>query len=232
MRTRRKNIFVPVSHKKSGQLQILFRLSSRVDYLCCGQFGKIMYIKRFIMLACATVICCGVAAAQGGESEGFPPEHQEGHRRPERLSPEQQARMIVDRMDSLLCLSGKQYDKLYKLHLRHVRQMESERKEGDGERAGGGPGGPGGPGGNPGSGGNPPSRGGMGQGGHGGPPSGGAGRPPHDMSSGGPGQMQNHKAGDDAQKEKLNKKIRKILTDGQYAVWEGEEIRRQMDIWP
>ena len=72
--------------------------------------------------------------------------------RPEEMTIEQRAHMITDRMDRLLTLTEKQYQKIYKLNLKELKEMEADslfmgrRGMGFGPGFGPGPGGPGAPG--------------------------------------------------------------------------------------
>ena len=71
---------------------------------------------------------------------------------PQKMTVQQRAHMITDQMDRLLTLTDKQYQKIYKLNLKELKEMEADslflgrRGFGPGMGPGFGPGGPGGPG--------------------------------------------------------------------------------------
>ena len=86
--------------------------------------------KQFWMAACAALFICG-GTAMAQEADKDMPDRSEKHYKPVPLSPEKSARQTTDRMDSLLNLTKKQYDKLYKLNLKWARGV-TEMKNGRG----------------------------------------------------------------------------------------------------
>lgn len=163
--------------------------------------------RHFWMAACAALfVWGGTATAQ--EADKGTPARTERHYKPVPLSPEKSARHTTDRMDSLLDLTRKQYDKLYKLNLKWAREDAENRTPAP--RMGGRPEGA-------------PDFGGPGQGprGHR-PPEGMTGRrAPHDF---GPSpddreDMEEQLRKLEKQRGKREKKLKKILTDEQYALW-------------
>ena len=78
------------------------------------------------MAACAALFVCG-GTAMAQEADKDMPDRSEKHYKPVPLSPEKSARQTTDRMDSLLNLTKKQYDKLYKLNLKWARK-DAENK--------------------------------------------------------------------------------------------------------
>ena len=82
--------------------------------------------RQFWMVVCAVLfVYGGTVTAQ--EVDKDMPGRQEKHYKPVPLSPEKSARHTTDRMDSLLDLTKKQYDKLYKLNLKWARE-DAENK--------------------------------------------------------------------------------------------------------
>ncbi|MEZ3564736.1 MAG: hypothetical protein K1V72_10495 [Duncaniella sp.] len=172
-----------------------------------------------------TALCGTIAAkAQAPDSERIIREMRSHDPQPY-ISPERKARMLTERMDSLLGLDKKQYKKLYKINLKEARR-QAENAESSPFRMGGQPG----EGGHPGEGGGRPPRGnGMGPGGPGGHGEPGGGRPPHDFggNQGGPQHqrgpspedMEKLKQKEAKEREKTEKKIKKILTSDQYERW-------------
>lgn len=163
--------------------------------------------KLFWMAACAALFICG-GTAMAQEADKDMPDRSEKHYKPVPLSPEKSARQTTDRMDSLLNLTKKQYDKLYKLNLKWARE-DAENKTAA-PRMGGRPEG------GPGSGGR-----GMGQGPRGNrPPEGMERRPPRDFApSGDREDMEKQRKKMEKQRKKREKKLKKILSDEQYARW-------------
>lgn len=167
--------------------------------------------KQFWMAACAALfVCGGTVTAQ--EADRSMPGRPERHYKPVPLSPEKSARYITDRMDSLLDLTKKQYDKLYKLNLKWARE-DAENKAAA-PRMGGRPEGV-------------PDfgrTGGMGPRGHR-PPESMDRRPPRDFapSDGRESMEEQHRKLEKQRK----KKLKKVLTDEQYTRWM-EERRPDM----
>lgn len=157
--------------------------------------------KQFWMAACAALFICG-GTAMAQEADKDMPDRSEKHYKPVPLSPEKSARQTTDRMDSLLNLTKKQYDKLYKLNLKWARE-DAENKTATprmGRRPEGTP--------------DFRDAGGFGQGPHGNrPPEGMDRRPPRDFAPSGDREKM------EKQRKKREKKLKKVLTDEQYARW-------------
>ena len=146
------------------------------------------------------------------------PEHKHRGNRPQgampQLTPQQKAHMMTDHMDRLLNLTDKQYQKIYKLNLKQVKEMEADSlflgRRGMGFGPGMGP------------------RPGMGPGGPG-----GRAQFERDMEKAGreftplsPQQMEQLKEAHEKSRIKMDKKLRKILTDEQYGKWVKAEQER------
>lgn len=157
--------------------------------------------RQFWMVACAALfVCGGTITAQ--EVDRNMPGRPERHYKPVPLSPEKLAQHTTDRMDSLLSLTQKQYDKLYKLNLKWARE-DAENKA-TAPRMGGRPEGA------PDFGRN----GGFGQGPRGNrSPEGMDRRPPRGFAPSGDREKV------EKQRKKREKKIKKVLTDEQYSRW-------------
>ena len=130
-------------------------------------------------------------------------------------NPEKAAQRRTDEMDKALNLTEKQYKKIYKLFLKE----EKEKVENMMQRH------PGGMDGQPPMGGRPPMGGGM-------PPQGGGfpgmGGFPEGMSP--EERMKEHAEKMQKEQEKREKKIRKILTEEQYATW--QTVKPQPQVLP
>lgn len=130
-------------------------------------------------------------------------------------NPEKAAQRRTDEMDKALNLTEKQYKKIYKLFLKE----EKEKVEAMMQRH------PGGMDGQPPMGGRPPMGGGM-------PPQGGGfpgmGEFPEGMSP--EERMKEHAEKMQKEQEKREKKIRKILTEEQYATW--QKVKPQPQVLP
>ena len=130
-------------------------------------------------------------------------------------NPEKAAQRRTDEMDKALNLTEKQYKKIYKLFLKE----EKEKVEAMMQRH------PGGMDGQPPMGGRPPMGGGM-------PPQGGGfpgmGEFPEGMSP--EERMKEHAEKMQKEQEKREKKIRKILTEEQYATW--QTVKPQPQVLP
>lgn len=160
---------------------------------------SVLCIGTFCLLS-ALPIC---AQEQNGNNEKQPPVR-------EVMSPEKSARKMTDEMKKSLQLTEKQYEKIYKLNLKEQKKRFASMSEngqqrppmGMGERR-------------------PPMGGGMRPEGMGGAPMGqfgGGDRPP--MMGGAPGGQSNSVEDLEKAAEKKEKKIKKILTDEQYAKWQ------------
>lgn len=180
-----------------------------------------MNIRFLLSWACAAALCLGAAPVAAQEAGGQPaaPGPERAYK-PMPVSPEKSARLTVHRMDSLLGLTDKQRDRLYKLHLKWAREdMESQSsvmRPPTGGRPGLRPGG---------GEGMPPSRGGRGAGRPGGGPGGGDfDRRPPEGFSGGPGMkdLAGQREKMEKTRQKREKKLRKALTDEQYVRWTEE----------
>ena len=157
--------------------------------------------RQFWMVVCAVLFVYGVTVT-AQEVDKDMPGRQEKHYKPVPLSPEKSARHTTDRMDSLLDLTKKQYDKLYKLNLKWARE-DAENKTAM-----------------PRTGGRPEGAPDFGRGGgfrqelHGNrPPEGMDRRPPRDFVPSGDREKM------EKQRKKREKKLKKVLTDEQYARW-------------
>lgn len=169
-------------------------------------------MKKMMWMACSLVLLC---APMGANATTRFDEPQEKVQQKEVPNPEKAAQRRTDEMDKMLDLTEKQYKKIYKLFLKE----EKEKVEALMERH------PEGRSGQPPMGGRPPR-------GEGRPPMGG-GMPP--QGGGFPGMggdtddmtpEERMKArGEEIQKEqeKWEKKIRKILTDEQYEIWQARQ---------
>lgn len=129
------------------------------------------------------------------------------------LTVEQRAHMVTDQMDRLLTLTDKQYQKIYKLNLKELKEMEADslflgrRGMGFGPGMGPMPGGPGGPG--------------------------NRAQFERDMAKAGreftplsQQQMEQLKEAHEKSRLKKDKKLRKILTEEQYGKWVKAEQER------
>lgn len=162
---------------------------------------NIVYMKRILVTMIAIAL---TAAAFNALAQGERPQ----------LTPQQKAHMVTDRMDRMLNLTDKQYQKIYKLNLKQVKEMEADSlflgRRGMGFGPGMGP------------------RPGMGPGGPG-----GRAQFERDMEKAGreftplsPQQMEQLKEAHEKSRVKMDKKLRKILTDEQYGKWVKAEQER------
>lgn len=157
--------------------------------------------KQFWIAVCAALFIYG-GTAMAQEADKDMPARSEKHYKPVPLSPEKSARQTTDRMDSLLNLTKKQYDKLYKLNLKWAREDAENKMTAPhmGRRPEGAPvfG----------------QAGDFGQGPHGNrPPEGMDRRPPRDFAPSGDREKM------EKQRKKREKKLKKVLTDEQYVRW-------------
>lgn len=159
-------------------------------------------MKKMMWMACGLALLCVPMGADAVIRYRFP---QEAVQKKEVPNPEKAAQRRTDEMDKMLNLSEKQYKKVYKLFLKE----EKEKVEALMERH------PEGMNGQPPMGGRPPRGGGM-------PPRGGDfPRMEGDRNDMTPEERMKAR-GEEIQKEleKREKKIRKILTDEQYEIWQ------------
>lgn len=161
------------------------------------------------LICAAAFISISPVSAEEPRTDARPP-HERGFN-PDPVFPEESARRTTDRMDSLLNLTKKQYDKLYKLHLKWAREdwkaesgtpgmrrnPQGRPPQGRPERFGHGPRG------------NRPPRGDMNQ------------RPPRNQTP----AVDKDKI--EKQRQKREKKLKKILSAEQYLRWE-QEMRPPM----
>ncbi|WP_443934468.1 DUF4890 domain-containing protein [Phocaeicola plebeius] len=166
-------------------------------------------MKKIVWMACGMVLMCAPLSASANVRYDDP---QEKMQKKEVPNPEKAAQRRTDEMDKALNLTEKQYKKIYKLFLKE----EKEKVEAMMQRHPGGMNGQPPMGGrHPMGGGRPPMGGGM-------PPQGGGfpgmGGFPEGMSP--EERMKEHAEKMQKEQEKREKKIRKILTEEQYATWQ------------
>lgn len=177
-----------------------------------------MYRVFRSVLVIALVLVSAYASAQNDLPKPPPGEGPGQMERPDFQKPpvltiQQRAQLITDQMDRLLSLSEKQYDKIYKLNLKEIKEMEADslfmgrRGMGFGPGFGPGPGGPGAPG----------SR----------------AQFERDMARSSSQfkeltqqQMEELRAAHEKSRIKKDKQLRKILTDEQYGIWVKAEQER------
>lgn len=166
-------------------------------------------MKKIVWMACGMALMCAPLSASANVRYDDP---QEKVQKKEVPNPEKAAQRRTDDMDKALNLTEKQYKKIYKLFLKEEKEKVEtmmQRHPGgmDGQRPmGGRP---------PMGGGRPPMGGGMPPQGGGFPGMGGA---PEGMSP--EERMKEHAEKMQKEQEKREKKIRKILTEEQYAAWQ------------
>jgi Spy/CpxP family protein refolding chaperone len=178
-----------------------------------------MNARRYFVLTLLGAALFATSAVQAQEAGQAPQGEQGMHQLPQ--SAEKIARHQAKAMQKAVDLNEKQYDKIYSLYLKeeNARRKQMTSQGGgagmpQGGRPQGGPGGGGPMGGGPGMGG--PGGGGMmgGGPGMGGGPQGGPG-----MGGGRPQMSQNDAKTLEKQRQKREKKIKKILTAEQYEKW-------------
>ena len=165
-------------------------------------------MKKIVWMACGMALMCAPLNASANIRYDDP---QEEVQKKEVPNPEKAAQRRTDEMDKALNLTEKQYKKIYKLFLKE----EKEKVEAMMQRHPGGMDGQHPMGGRPPmGGGRPPMGGGMPPQGGGFPGMGGApeGMNPEEL-------MKEHAEKMQKEQEKREKKIRKILTEEQYATW-------------
>lgn len=212
---------------KSAGRQIMFPISVQMHYIYT-QMIKTLHMKKFnlSLIAVLFALYAGTMAldAQPGKRPDGPAHRPGGPDGVELPSPETSVRNTLDRLKPVLNLTEKQYDKLYRLFLKEARMKEQKlRPVPPGPRAGFGA--------DFGGDDAPFPREHMGKPGV--PPHGGPGmRPPHENgpADGGGPVGGNGPAGrwtDPAQAEKMHqkmdRKVRKILSDEQYVLWNKEK---------
>ena len=166
-------------------------------------------MKKIVWMACGMALMWAPLSASANVRYDDP---QEKVQKKEVPNPEKAAQRRTDEMDKALNLTEKQYKKIYKLFLKE----EKEKVEAMMQRHPGGMNGQPPMGGrHPMGGGRPPMGGGM-------PPQGGGfpgmGGFPEGMSP--EERMKEHAEKMQKEQEKREKKIRKILTEEQYAIWQ------------
>lgn len=166
-------------------------------------------MKKIVWMACGMALMCAPLSASANVRYDDP---QEKVQKKEVANPEKAAQRRTDEMDKALNLTEKQYKKIYKLFLKE----EKEKVEAMMQRH------PGGMNGLPPMAGRPPMGGGRPPMGGGMPPQGGGfpgmGGFPEGMSP--EERMKEHAEKMQKEQEKREKKIRKILTEEQYATWQ------------
>lgn len=168
-------------------------------------------MKKVILFAAALLISFAAANAQEQS-----PQDMKGER-PQRqqLKPKERAKANADSLNALVQLDEKQYKKVYKIFLEEANSMSDlfpnrgggQRPPMGGGRPGGFSGGGGRPGGFSGGGGRPP----MGQG---------------QMMGGPSGQMKSIPERINEIREKREKKLKKILTEEQYQIYDESEFKK------
>ena len=176
-------------------------------------------MKKIVWMACGMALMCAPLSASANVRYDDP---QEKVQKKEVPNPEKAAQRRTDEMDKALDLTEKQYKKIYKLFLKE----EKEKVEAMMQRH------PGGMNGQRSMGGRPPMGGGR-------PPMGG-GMPPQGGGFPGMGgfpegispeeRMKEHAEKMQKEQEKREKKIRKILTEEQYATW--QTVKPQPQVLP
>lgn len=163
-------------------------------------------MKKIVWMACGMALMCAPLSASANVRYDDP---QEKVQKKEVPNPEKAAQRRTDEMDKALNLTEKQYKKIYKLFLKE----EKEKVEAMMQRHPGGMNG------------QPPMGGGM-------PPQGGGfpgmGGFPEGMSP--EERMKEHAEKMQKEQEKREKKIRKILTEEQYATW--QTVKPQPQVLP
>ena len=167
-------------------------------------------MKKIVWMACGMALMCAPLSASANVRYDDP---QEKVQKKEVPNPEKAAQQRTDEMDKALNLTEKQYKKIYKLFLKE----EKEKVEAMMQRH------PGGMNGQPPMSGRPPMGGGMPPQGGGFPGMGGA---PEGMNP--EERMKEHAEKMQKEQEKREKKIRKILTEEQYATWQTEKPQPQV----
>ena len=175
-------------------------------------------VSKFL-IAAFVVLSPFAAMAQGDRPEpqrpdGFPAGGSERQQMP-KMTAEQIAHQMTDRMDRMLTLTDKQYQKIYKINLKEVKEMEADSVFMSRRGGFGGPMGPGGPG-------MGPRPGGPGFGPGMRPP--GMDRPEGARLS--EEQMEQLRIEREKARLKKDKQLRKILSDEQYGIWIKAEQER------
>lgn len=162
-------------------------------------------MKKIVWMACGMALMCASLNASANIRYDDP---QEEVQKKEVPNPEKAAQRRTDEMDKALDLTEKQYKKIYKLFLKEEKEkveamMQHHSGGMDGQRPMGG---------------RPPMGGGF-------PGMGGA---PEGMNP--EERMKEHAEKMQKEQEKREKKIRKILTEEQYATW--QTVKPQPQVLP
>ena len=181
-------------------------------------------MNKVLKLFLAVALAASPVALMAQNDRPEPPQRGEGApeqwaERPQmpKMTSEQIAHQMTDRMDRMLTLTDSQYQKIYKLNLKEVKEMEADSLFLSRRGGFGGPMGPGfGP--RPGGPGMGPRPGGPGFG-----PGMGPGNEGGRMSE---EQLEQLRAEREKARVKKDKKLRKILTDEQYGIWIKAEQER------
>ena len=174
-------------------------------------------MKKLFKLFMILVLAAAPVAVMAQNDRPEPPQRPDGapfkggpRSEHQQMTIQQRAHMITDQMDRLLNLTDKQYQKIYKLNLKELKEMEADSlfmgRRGMGFGPGFGPG-PGGPG--------------------------NRAQFERDMARAGreftplsQQQMEELRAAHEKSRLKKDKKLRKILTDEQYGKWVKAEQER------
>lgn len=177
-----------------------------------------MHRKFKSVLVIALVLLSAYASAQNDfpkppQGDGSEQMERPDFQKPPVMTIQQRAKLITDQMDQLLSLSEKQYDKIYKLNLKELKEMEADSlfmgRRGMGFGPGFGPG-PGGSG-----------------------ATGNRAQFERDMARSSSQfkelsqqQLEELRAAHEKSRIKKDKQLRKILTDEQYGIWVKSEQER------
>lgn len=160
-------------------------------------------MTAFLFCLSAGMLTAHAQAERGDGRDSLP--EQRMHRFAEIPNPEKEAQRLTDRLKDTLQLTDKQYEKVYKLFLKEQKERVEARMQGP-RFGGNGPMRPGGGG-----------QRSMGFGGEGFPPMMGGEEDTPVLSREERAEAMRKEA--EARAEKLDKKMKKILTDEQYAKW-------------
>lgn len=155
-------------------------------------------MKRIILFVAAATLTLSSAMAQDTTSTQARKPQQEHRQMPKRLSPQERATMQTDRLKDTLQLTEDQYKKVYKAILNREKEVDNMMPQGRGGMRGGGMGGG--------------MRGGM-----------RGGAPQVSRVSTGMNSVQEQMK---ASRERCDKKIKKALSEEQYATYQEYEAKR------